>query len=118
MKKVQLFKLLSAIIINYLILGAIIFAFSSHYNFGLDDSAYVIGLLALIFGICFNIMGSPMESSIQYSGNKNSKYKSKVDLTAKEHKNNKDKIVLNIRSIVVGAIIISSSFILITSFFV
>lgn len=117
MKKVQLFKLLFGIVINYLILGAITFAFSSHFNFLLENSAYVIGLLTLIFGICFNIIGSPMGASIQYSGNKNSQYESKVDLTAKDHENNKDKIIFNIRSIIVGAIIISSLLILITSFF-
>lgn len=117
MKKVQLFKLLFGIIINYLILGAITFAFSSRFNFSLEDSAYVIGLLALILGICFNIIGSPMGMSIQYNGNKNSQYESKVDLTAKEHQRNKDKIIFNIRSIIIGAIIISSLLILITSFF-
>lgn len=117
MKKAQLFKLLSAIIINYLILGSIIFAFSSRYNYKLNDSAFVIGLLALILGISFKIIGNPMELSIQPIENINSQDVSKIDLIDKEHENSKDKITLSFRDIITGVIIISSLLILITSFF-
>lgn len=72
MKKIQLYKLLFAIIINYLILGSIIFAFSSQYKYKLDDSSFIIGLLALIFGISFKVIGNPMELSIKPIGNLNS----------------------------------------------
>lgn len=117
MKKVQLYKLLFAIIINYLILGSIIFAFSSQYNYKLEDTAFVIGLLALILGISFKIIGNPMELSIQPIGNINSQDVSKVDSLDKEHENSKDIITFSFKDIITGAIIISSLLILITSFF-
>jgi hypothetical protein len=117
MNKSQLLKLITGIVINYLILGLIVFIFSVKLKVTLGDTAFIIGMIALFIGIAINVTGNPMGLSMQSSGNLNSQYVSRADLEAQKHEEPKDKITFSNISIISGVIIISSIFILITAYF-
>jgi hypothetical protein len=117
MKTSQLFKLIFGIVINYCILGAIIFIVFTKLNFSLEDTIFAVGSTALFIGICFNILGNPMNLSMDSPENLNSQYVQRVYLKAQKNKSAKKKITFSIASIISGAIILSSIFILITGYF-
>lgn len=117
MKTSQLFKLIFGIVINYCMLGAIIFIVFTKLNFSLEDTIFTVGSTALFIGICFNILGNPMRLSMESSENLNSQYVQRVHLKAQKNEKANKKITFSAASIISGAIIISSIFILITGYF-
>lgn len=118
MKKIKFFKFISAMVINYFILGLISFAISQFYSFTFKDTSFIIGLVVFMFELCINISGNPFGLSLQSLGQINSQYVSNVDFKAFQHEDALKRSNVNIKTLINSTLLFSSILILITSYYI
>ena len=118
MKKIKVFKFVSAIVINYFILGSISFAISQFYSFTVKDTSFIIGLIVFMVELCINISGNPLGLSLQSLGQANSQYLSNVDFKAFQHEDALKRSNVNIKNLINSTLLFASILILITSYYI
>ena len=117
MKRRIVLKYIIVISINYSMAISLSFAISHWFSYNLKDVLFILGLFSLIIGIISNISGNPHGLSLQSLGNNNAQYVANVDFKANGHENIENRPVVNLKSIMTSAFLISSILILITAYF-